>query len=128
MDLKAFLQLYCQLADSCKATIKIQGYELVIETGKSSWTITTKICSKGQVPLSFLNSLALSRFSIFEKQGVFLKRNSQDGKLYLMKKTTALQTFDDFERVINSFIKICDQWKSLLDDLDHLNSSNLIQK
>ena len=128
MDLKAFLQLYCQLDDSCKATIKMQGYKIVIETGKACWTMTTEICSKGQVPLSFLNSLALSRFSIFEKNSVFLKRNSQDGKLYLIKKTDALQTFDDFEREINSFIKICNHWKSLLDELDSLNSSNLIQK
>ena len=116
MDLKAFLQLSCQLVDKKKATIKIQGYDVTFETSKEGWQITTKLCSRGIVPLSLLGSIALARFSVFEKKGIFLKRNSSDGSLYLMKRTIPLNHFEDFEKTLQTFIKFCDHWKSVIDE------------
>lgn len=116
MDLKAFLQLSCQLVDKQKAIIKIQGYEVTIEITSLGWQISTPICKRGVVPLSLLNSVALSRFSIFEKQGIFLKRDHQTGSLVLLKKTKALNDYEDFEKVLSIYIKFCDQWKELIDD------------
>ncbi len=116
MDLKAFLQLSCQLVDKNKATVKIQGYIVTFETSKKGWQISTKLCSRGIVPLSLLGSIALARFSFFEKKGVFLKRNSADGSLYLMKKTCPLNTYEEFEKTLQTFIKFCDQWKGVIDE------------
>jgi hypothetical protein len=116
MDLKAYLQLACQLVDKKQAEVKIQGYRVKFETTSHGWQISTSICSKKQVPLSLLNSIALSRFSFLEKQGIFLKRSSLDGTLVLSKKTTPLNDFEAFEKEMTLFIKLCDEWKGLLQE------------
>ena len=119
MDLKAFLQLSCQLVDNHKATIKIQGYQIDVETTSKGWEISTTICSKGMIPLSLLSSIAMARFSVFEKQGIFLKRDSVTGFLKLTKKTKPLHDLESFEKTTTSFIHFCDQWKTLVED-EHL--------
>jgi hypothetical protein len=119
MDLKAFLQLSCQLVDNHRAKVKIRGYQIDVETTSTGWEISTTICSKGMVPLSLLSSIAMARFSVFEKQGIFLKRDSVSGFLKLIKKTKPLNDFESFEKVTLSFINFCDEWKTLVED-EHL--------
>lgn len=127
MDLKAFLQVSCQLVDKQKAVIKIQGYEITIETTSHGWQISTPICTRGAVPLSLLSSIALARFSVFEKQGVFLKRDHQAGNLILIKKTKPLHQYEDFEKVFHTYLKLCSHWKGLIED-EHLTSSHFAFK
>ena len=116
MELKDFLRVSLGLAGEKELKVKIDGYELFFEVTGSSWQISTMICNRGSVPLSLLNSLALSRFSVFEKQGIFLKRCAFTGSLILTKKTGPLNQFEDFEKAIHTFIKVCDNWKSLIDE------------
>jgi len=126
MDLKAFLQLSCQLVDKSKAVVRIQGYDVTFETTPQGWQISTVVCSRGQVPLSLLSSIALSRVYVFEKQGVFLKRNSTTGTLSLSKRTIPLNQFEDFQKVVQTFIHLCDEWKSLIEEQHfHLNDFSL---
>ena len=121
MTLKDFLRVSLGLADEKELKVKIDGYELCFEVTLNSWQISTLVCNRGSVPLSLLNSLALSRFSLFEKQGIFLKRCSYTGSLILTKKTGPLHQYEDFERAIQSFIKICEHWKSLIEDEHRTN-------
>ncbi len=116
MDLRAFLQLSCQLVDGKQAFLRIFGYDLQFDTSKNFWQISTKICCLERLPLSLLNSIALSRFSFLEKQGFFLRWDLKNGSLFLTKKIKPLHQFEDFEVVLDQFIKVCSEWKSLVED------------
>jgi hypothetical protein len=116
MGFKAFLQVSCQLVDRKVATVKIRGYDVVFETTSQGWMLSTRICSKGKVPLSLLNSIALAHLAIFDKRGVFLNRNAADGMLYLIKKTKPLHDYEVFQEAVDEYIRFADHWKSILDD------------
>lgn len=119
MGFKAFLQVSCQLVDHKVATVKIRGYDVVFETTSQGWMLSTRICSKGKVPLSLLNSLALAHLAIFDKRGVFLHRNATDGMLYLIKKTKPLHDYEVFQEAVDEYIRFADHWKAILDDAEY---------
>jgi hypothetical protein len=116
MDLKAFLQLNCQLVDRRHATVKIQGFQVHFDTGAQGWEISTTLCEKKMIPLSLLNVIAASRFSPFEKEGIFLKRDSHTGFLKLTKKTGPLDGYEAFEKTLHTFIRCCEEWKKVVEE------------
>ena len=114
MNLKAFLQLSCQLVDSTRARIHIEERTFEFYTSKSTWQVSSKIKTRpaNAAVMGFLTSGAVTRWQL---KGIHFQYRPEDQSIYITQKTDPLSNFVKFKSRIEAFIKLINEWENTVE-------------
>ena len=111
MELKTFLQLSCQLADSSVARVVVGERTLYFHTSDAVWQVSCEIPAK-EIPSAMLIGL-LSQSSEAQMgiKGLQFRCNSEKQTIILSQKVAPLDTLHKFKEGIEVFLNLVSEWE-----------------
>lgn len=118
MSYNAFLLVMCQLSSRKKAECIVQDSAIFVEAKSEgqAWDLSTKIwdADEEKIPLFLEESLTLKGRLNWQEKGAYLKKDKETSHIYLIQEVKAHQKYVPFKHVMNDFVSVASEWKSIL--------------